>query len=29
MNNTWKTVIKVLAVVLAAIASALGINIIV
>lgn len=29
MNNTWKTVIKVLAAVLAAIASALGINIIV
>ena len=27
MNNTWKTVIKVLAAVLAAIASALGINI--
>jgi hypothetical protein len=26
MNNTWKTVIKVLAAVLAAIASALGIN---
>ncbi|MBQ1178821.1 MAG: smalltalk protein [Bacteroidaceae bacterium] len=29
MNNTWKTVIKVLAAVLAAIASALGINIMV
>ncbi|MBQ4083583.1 MAG: smalltalk protein [Bacteroidaceae bacterium] len=26
MNNTWKTVIKVLAAVLAAIASALGIS---
>ena len=26
MNNTWKTVIKVLAAILAAIASALGIN---
>ena len=29
MNNTWKTVIKVLAAVLVAIASALGINIMV
>ena len=29
MNNTWKTVIKVLAAVLAAIASAFGINIMV
>lgn len=26
MNNTWKTIIKVLTAVLAAIASALGIN---